>query len=424
VKRIAAAIHFRPAFLFSEKSPPYLKRLLFFAAFLLLFAAEILRIYFVMPYPGSQTGNTISFAYWLDRGIVWIRILGLFLVIYGLVYVFRNGKIVDKILLPLMLLVYGVLCYFFNYRLPAERIFRQPVNKSFAMAARSGTEGSKLIVGLVIDGQAKAYPIQLIGYHHQMVDTIGKTPVMITYCTVCRSARAYSPVVNGKVESFRLVGMDHFNAVFEDATTKSWWQQATGKAIAGPMKGQSLKEFPSTQLTLDAWLRQHPESLVMNPDTLFMDNYFKLEDYDKGKMRGPLVRRDMVSWQPNAWIVAVMNKYASKAYDWNELVQKRVIQDMVDSLPVLLTIEHDSASFHVYDRRVNGLLLNFQLSGADDLLTDDNTHSHWNMDGVCLSGALQGQRLLPVQSYNEFWHSWKTFHSDATIYVSNYAVIR
>jgi hypothetical protein len=231
-------------------------------------------------------------------------------------------------------------------------------------------------------------------------------------------------VVNGKVESFRLVGMDHFNAVFEDATTKSWWQQATGKSIAGPLKGQALKEFPSRQLTLDAWLRQHPESLVMNPDTLFMDNYFKLEDYDKGKMRGPLVRRDMVSWQPNAWIVAVMNKYSSRAYDWNELVQKRVIQDIVDNLPILLAIENDSASFHAYDRRLSGRLLSFQLFGPEDLLIDDNTHSRWNMDGVCLSGALQGQRLLPVQSYNEFWHSWKTFHPDASIHASNYAAIR
>ena len=70
---------------------------------------------------------------------------------------------------------------------------------------------------------------------------------MITYCTVCRTGRVYSPIVNGKLEKFRLVGMDHFNAMFEDETTKSWWQQATGIAIAGPLKGSRLEEIPSHQ---------------------------------------------------------------------------------------------------------------------------------------------------------------------------------
>ena len=93
----------------------------------------------------------------------------------------------------------------------------------------------------MINGEAKAYPIQLIGYHHQVMDTVGNEPVIITYCTVCRTGRVYSSSLNGRHESFRLVGMDHFNAVFEDETTKTWWQQATGEAIAGPLKGSAAQ---------------------------------------------------------------------------------------------------------------------------------------------------------------------------------------
>ena len=400
----------KPASLFSAKLPAYLKRLILFIAILLLFSAEILRVYFVMPFPGSQVGNTVSYAYWLDQSIVWIRILSLLLLCFALLAVFRNGRTWEKIVLPLILLSYAALFFAFNFRLQADKIFYQPVNKSFTVATNSDMERSKLIIGVKINGQTKAYPIQLIGYHHQVMDTIGRTPVMITYCTVCRSARVYSPIVNGKQESFRLVGMDHFNAVFEDATTKSWWQQATGTAITGPLKGYVLKEFPSSQMTLDAWLRQYPGSLVMKPDAMFMDNYFRLEDYDKGTMRSDLVRRDSASWQHNSWIVGVMNNFASKAYDWNELLQKRIIQDSVDGLPLLLTIEHDSASFHAYDRRVDDSMLSFQLSGDKDLLVDGKTHSTWNMDGVCIDGFLKGKKLLPVQSYNEFWHAWRTFH--------------
>jgi hypothetical protein len=395
-----------------------------FMALLLLFSAEILRVYFVMPFPGSQVSNTVSYAYWLDQWIVWIRVLALLLLCFALVVVFKNGRTWEKIFLSLILFSYAFVFFLFNFRLQAENIFHQPVNKSFTVATNSEMEKSKLIIGVVIDGRAKAYPIQLIGYHHQVMDTIGTTPVMITYCTVCRSGRVYSPIVNGKLESFRLVGMDHFNAVFEDATTKSWWQQATGKAIAGPLKGYQLKEFPSTQLTWDAWLRENPGSLVMKPDAIFMDNYFKLEDYDKGTMHSSLVRRDTESWEPKSWIVGVKNQLSSKAYDWNELVQKKIIQDSVDQLPILVTIENDSTSFHVYDRRVNDVVLSFQVGGNNDLLIDEKTHSSWNMDGTCISGLLKGNKLVPVQSYNEFWHSWQTFQKNAKIYVGSYTVLK
>ncbi len=419
MKRIAAAIVLKPAYLLSVKLPGYVKRLIVFIALLLLFSAEILRVYFVMPFPGSQVSNTISYAYWLDESIVWIRILVLALACYALLAAFKSDRTWAKILLPLILVSYGILFYAFNFRLPADKIFYQPVNKSFTIAGDSDMDKSKLVIGIMIDGQAKAYPIQLIGYHHQVIDTVGKTPVMVTYCTVCRSGRVFSPMVNGRQESFRLVGMDHFNAVFEDATTKSWWQQATGVAITGPLKGEVLKEFPSSQMTLDAWLRQYPNSLVMKPDTTFMDHYFGLEDYDKGTMRSVLVRRDIASWQHNSWIVGVMTGFSSKAYDWNELLQKKIIQDSLDQLPILVTIENDSASFHVYDRRVDDSTLTFRISGNKDLLVDDETHSSWNMDGVCIRGSLLGKKLLPVQSYNEFWHTWQTFHQDAKIYIVN-----
>jgi hypothetical protein len=417
VKRIAAAIVLKPAFFISTKLPGSVRRLVLFIALILLFSAEILRVYFLMPYPGSQVSNTVSYAYWLDQSIVWIRILALVLTCLALFAAYKNGSTRAKILLPLILVVYGVLFFAFNFRLQADRIFYQPVNKSFTFASDSDLDKSKLVIGVIIDGHAKAYPIQLIGYHHQVVDTVGRTPVMITYCTVCRSARVFSPIVNGKQETFRLVGMDHFNAVFEDATTKSWWQQATGTAITGPLKGYVLKELPSSQMTMDAWLRENPKSLVMKPDTTFMDHYFGLEDYDKGTMRSDLVRRDLDSWRHNSWIVGVMNDFSSKAYDWNDLLKRKIIQDSLDKLPILLTMENDSASFHVYDRRVDDTTLSFQISANKDLLVDEETHSSWNMDGVCIHGILMGKKLLPVQSYNEFWHSWQTFHKNATVYI-------
>ena len=318
--------------------------------------------------------------------------------------------------MSLVLGFYAVIFFFFNYRFEADKMFYQPKQKSFVSADKDTTNRNKLVIGIELNGEAKAYPIQIIGYHHQVRDTIGNTPVMITYCTVCRTGRAFSPFVNGKMESFRLVGMDHFNAMFEDGATESWWQQATGVAIAGPLKGAALKELPSRQLPLDVWLRQYPKSLIMQPDTSFNKNYEDLADYDDGTIQSGLQGRDFLSWKPKSWIVGVVNAQSSKAYDWNELVKKKIIQDSIARVPILLTLENDTMSFHVYQRCVNGSVLRFQMGNNNDLLIDQNTHSTWNMDGLCIEGALKGKKLVPVQAYNEFWHSWQTFHRNVEKY--------
>ena len=182
-------------------------------------------------------------------------------------------------------------------------MFYQPKNKLLVSAATDTTNRDHLIIGVAINNEAKAYPIEVIGYHHQVRDTIGGEPVMITYCTVCRTGRAYSPYVNGKLENFRLVGMDHFNAMFEDATTKSWWRQESGEAIAGHLKGTSLKEIPSQQMAFGDWLALHPNSYILQPDSNFKKEYADLKGYDEDTLKSSLEKRDSASWKLKSWVL-------------------------------------------------------------------------------------------------------------------------
>ena len=368
-----------------------------------------------MPFPGSQKADTIGFAYWLGRNITWIRIVLLLLIAVPLIQCFTRDKIWKKILLAVVLIVYGIVFYFVNFRFEADKMFYQPKHKNFSVMDKKGAD-TVLVIGVAINGEAKAFPVQIIGYHHQVRDTIGNTAAIITYCTVCRTGRVFSPVVNGKPETFRLVGMDHFNAMFEDATTKSWWQQATGVAIAGPLKGQSLAEISSQQMSLAAWMRLHPNSGVLEPDTSFKKRYKNLEGYNKGTIDGSLEKRDSASWQFKSWVIGVVHEHTAKAYDWNDLVKKETIEDSLPGLPILIALENDSTSFHVWSRQVNGQSIHFEKNKSQNTLIDTGTHSVWDMDGNCTEGILKGNQLKTVQSYQELWHSWKNFHPATSTY--------
>lgn len=392
------------------------RTLLLITGLLILLATEILRVYFIMPFPGSQKANTISIAYFLNNYIWLFRILGLILFVPAMFYVFRHGKWWKKILLGIFVLVYGAVFYMFNFKFLADKMFIQPQHKILATAPTNTIDSNKLIIGVALGAEAKAYPIEVIGYHHQVLDTVGGEPVMITYCSVCRTGRVFSPFVNRRYQRFRLVGMDHFNAMFEDEDTKSWWRQVSGIAIAGPLKGMALREIPSEQMRLGAWIRKYPNTLIMQPDPVFVKRYKDLEGFDEGTINSSLEKRDSASWQFKSWVVGVAKDGHAKAYDWNELVRQRVINDTFQNTPIVLVLENDNRSFHVWNRQVNDKLLGLTLDATTQTLKDAATNSVWNMNGECIESELKGSRLTAVPAYQEFWHSWKGFHPGTGIY--------
>ena len=371
---------------------------LFYLGILGLILFEIANVYFIMPIPGSQELNSIDAAYflyswrWLFRGL-----FGL-MVVLGLKSAFSSSKWLP--IIPILALL-GI-AYETNFVMAADTMFYQPKVLAVKNIAENKVENNRLVIGVMHEGQAKAYPIQYLGYHHQVRDTLGNKSIMVTYCTVCRSGRVYEPIVNGKLEDFRLVGMDHFNAMFEDKTTKSWWQQATGEAITGTLKGYQLPEFPSMQTTLSKWVELYPNTLVMQPDKNFQVQYDSMRTYEKGKLTGKLTRRDTNSWQNKSWIVGVEIGQSSKAYDWNRLQKERIIYDELDNQPIAVILSKDSSSFVVLER----LNKEQTFSLANDTLKSA-THNY-NFMGQSLNPTVSD--LKRINAYQEYWHSWQHFH--------------
>jgi hypothetical protein len=385
-----------------------MKKAIVFIGLLLLIFFELLRVYLIMPLPGSQRMNSIELAYWLGSNQTIIRIaLGLLLA-YPLVQLLRHGSKTQKIITLLLLVIYGVVAYLFNFKMEADKMFYQPKLVRMATIDSNRVGEDKLILGVEMNGTARAYPIQQIGYHHQVRDTIGTIHLMVTYCTVCRTGRVFSPVVNGRVENFRLVGMDHFNAMFEDASTKSWWRQSTGECVAGPLRGQRLIEIPSRQVSLGAWKKAHTNTLILQPDSNYKEPIEKMASYESGKSKSQLTKRDSLSWQEKSWVLGISTATAARCYDWNELVKKREIKDSLPNLPLIIVLENDAISFHVYERRLNNQSL--QLVRKAEGIYDVASGTLWNFDGIGISGALKSDTLRRIPCYQEYLHSWEYFH--------------
>jgi len=358
---------------------------------------EILNVYFIMPMPGSQKMNSIDVAYFLYQWRWIFRCLFGLMIIVGL---FKNRR-KRKWLLIFPVGILAAVIYMANFVMAADHMFYQPQKLLLVNAAENKVDSGRLVIGVINNGEAKAYPIQFLGFHHQVQDTIGGKPVIVTYCTVCRTGRVFEPLVNGKQEQFRLVGMDHFNAMFEDKTTGSWWRQVTGEAIAGKLKGEHLPEIFSTQTSLAEWLRLNPTSLVMQSDPTFADSYDSTTKYETGKSKSKLTGTDSLSWKNKSWVIGIKIDKERKVYDWNKLKTERLIQDKINNTFLLLVLATDNKSFFAFENPD----ANAKFSLANDTIIYNN--HHYRIDGRGIDTSFS---LKPIPAYQEFWHSWQTFN--------------
>jgi len=370
---------------------------LFYAGITLLVLFEIANVYFIMPMPGSQRMASIDLAYrlyscrWLFRAIFVVMIVA------GAASAWRApGR--QKFAAPVALMLAAIIVYVLNFQMSADHMFVAPASVTMLPADRNKVDTARLVVGIDVDGHARAFPIQFIGYHHQVRDTVAGKPVMVSYCTVCRTGRVFSPIVDGRSETFRLVGMDHFNAMFEDARTHSWWRQANGEAIAGPSKGKALTEIPSRQVTLAEWLREHPTSLIMQADSGLKSNYSKDFDYETGKSRKSLTGTDTISWHDKAWVVGITVNGQSKAYDWNRLRRERVVNDVIGGQPIVLALASDTTSFAAFVR-----------PSPSERFIVRNDSLVAGVVAYAFNGTGANGTLEPVKASQEFWHRWRTF---------------
>lgn len=374
---------------------------MFYVGLISLALYEFLKVYFIMPMPGSQQADTLELAYFLYTYRWAFRIFFILITLSGLFHILKSRKFLWPLLIAAPSLI---IIYLFNFKMKAEQMFKEPENLVFKNKIDNKVNAEQLALLVEINSEAKAYPIEYIAYHHQVRDKVGGKDIMVTYCSVCRSGRVFEPLVMGKEESFRLVGMDHFNAMFEDSRTKSWWRQATGEAAAGPLKGTLLAEIPSVQLSIAQIFELHPDAVVMQPDDLFMPRYDSLFRFEQGLKQSKLTGTDTASWKDKSWVVGIQIKNTSKAYDWNRLKAERIIHDEVNGTPIVLILANDNKSFIAFER-----------PGADTffILEDGmlkSGESIFNLKGESLSGDINS--LKPITAYQEFWHSWKTFHPE------------
>ncbi|MCA9286313.1 MAG: DUF3179 domain-containing protein [Phycisphaerales bacterium] len=138
---------------------------------------------------------------------------------------------------------------------------------------------SDRVIGVVVNGAARAYPIRLMNAHEVVNDTLGGEPIVVTYSGLCDSAVVASRRIGDRTVRFRVSGLLlNSNLVMYDLddAEPSLWSQLEARAISGPAAraGDRLSLLPGTQVVAwDTWLAAHPDTTVMERDPASVKRY-------------------------------------------------------------------------------------------------------------------------------------------------------
>jgi hypothetical protein len=289
------------------------------------------------------------------------------------------------------------------------------------------------VVFVQVGDDARAYPIQILMWHEIVNDTVGGEPLIVSFCPLCNTAIAFKRTFNDQIFDFGTTGRLRFsNLIMYDRQTETWWQQATGDAIAGEHTGAQLEFYPASMISWADFKELHPDGRVLSRDTGHPRNYGRnpYYGYDDIDQTPFLFRGDTPDQlPPMARVLTVDLNGEAVAYPYDVLSELNVINDAVGGNNVVIFwIEGTASALDtsnisegrevgsavVYSRLLDNQVLDFEFK--DGKILDTSTGSEWNIFGQAVAGELIGSQLEPVVSINHFWFSWAAFKPETRIY--------
>ena len=236
-------------------------------------------------------------------------------------------------------------------------------NPRFDTKATTPFTGSELILGVVVNGEAKAYPYGILNWHEIVNDTVGGLPVTITYCPLCDTGITFERRVNGRTTTFGVSGkLFQSCLVMYDRLTDSLWSQPWGTGIFGNETNSVLNRLPTYKTTLGAWLEAYPRSKILSADTGYSRDYFRYpygSYFTNSRLIFPVRNVEKVSGHVKESLYIIweadeqtpLNRFSGKrlAFFFKEIEKRGVVNGTFGAVRVAAFRDHRTGAVRIFE---------------------------------------------------------------------------
>jgi hypothetical protein len=313
-----------------------------------------------------------------------------------------------------------------------------PLDEPVFMGVAEATdqlEPEESVVALVIDGDARAYPVRVLIWHEIVNDTVGGVPVSVTFCPLCNSAVSYRREINGVETTFGTSGSLYASAlVMYDRLTESLWTHFDGRAVVGVLAGTQLEVIASPLVAWEDFAASYPSGKVLDwTQTGFDRDYGRnpYVGYDNADAQ-PFLFRGVVDDRERAMqrVVGISTGGVSVAYSTSVLAagERSATSATVGDVELLIlwkagqssaldasTVDggDDVGAVGVFVPDLDGQALTVVV--RDGAFVDEETGSTWSITGAATDGPLEGGQLERVEHLDTFWFAWSTYRPNTTL---------
>ena len=235
----------------------------------------------------------------------------------------------------------------------------------FEPAEDSGLRDADIVVGVEVDGDARAYPVQILNFHEIVNHTVGDRELIVTYCPLTASGIAFE----GGETFGNTGGLFNNNMVMYDRTSRSFWSQMGLSVIRGDRADDRLTLYPVFQGTWHAWRELFPHTTVLSAETGYSRNY----DRDIYIVSGYTESREIwfsqsasidPRFHPKAMTLGLIGASGSRAYVFERLStigDHAVINDDFEGQPVVIAFDEPARMAVPFSRVVADRTLTFSV---------------------------------------------------------------
>ena len=260
------------------------------------------------------------------------------------------------------------------------------------------------VIGVEINGDARAYPRRIIDWHEMVNDTVGGVPVSLAYCTLCGSAILYDGRVGEEVYRFGTSGLLYrSNKLMYDRTTNTLWEQFTGEPVWGDLVGSGIQldVLPVVHTTWDEWLAEHPDTLVLDIETGHARDYGEGVAYARyfassGLMFPVPDRSGPIAVKDSVYAVRLNDEVVG--YPILLLGEKDFLQDEIGGDPVVVFATADRSGGRAYAAPPERVVAYDAETGVATV----ESGATWQVTEGALIGP-SGEELGRLPGHNAFW---------------------
>ncbi len=275
-----------------------------------------------------------------------------------------------------------------------------------------------LVVGIVHDGAAKAYPHRILDWHEIVNDNLSGVNYALTYCPLTGTGIAWNREVNGTTTTFGVSGkLYNTNLLPYDRATDSYWSQIRLDCVNGENINTVIETVPVIETTWATWKAAYPNSSVMNLSTGFNRNYsaYPYGDYRTNHNNFLFSVSPMDDRLPaKERALIVISDQTQRVYSIELFDDRRVIEDNIDGVDIIVMGSKQDNYIVAYEKGSLSQVTTATSQGLPIVATAQNGNTI-ALDGTVVNGPLQGTQLKAMNSFIGYYFSLAAFY-DVEIY--------